>query len=323
MNRIFSGIRPSGKMHLGNYLGAIRNWINLQETHEAVFAVVDLHGITTPFDPKKRQEEIRDVVIEYLAAGLNPEKSTIIVQSHVPELLELTWILASVTPLSWLDRIPTFKEKIAQHPENVNLGLFSYPVLMAADILLYNSDVVPVGEDQLPHIELTRQIARRFNSQYGEVFKEPEAILSSGKRIMSLKNPANKMSKTGGAGIALSDSPEEIMKKIKKATTDSGESTSTKAPAIANLFTLLEAFSEPSTVAQFDAAYQDGTIRYSDLKEALGESISNYFKDFRNKREELLQKPEYIDAVLEEGAKKARSIAQEKLHEVKKAVGLL
>lgn len=323
MKRIFSGIRPSGKLHLGNYLGAIKNWINLQETHEAVFAVVDLHGLTTPFDPAQRQEEIRDVVIDYIAAGLDPEKATIIVQSHVPEHLELSWILASTTPLSWLDRIPTFKEKIEKHPENINLGLLSYPVLMAADILLYNADAVPVGEDQLPHIELARQIGRRFNSMYSDVFKEPEAILSSGKRIMSLKNPTEKMSKTGGAGIALSDSPDEIMKKIKKAVTDSGENTQTKTPAIANLFTLLEAFAEPSVVAEFDAAYKDGSIRYSEFKETLGESIVEYFKPFREKREELSRNSNYIDTILEDGASKAREMTTEHLKEVKKAVGLI
>lgn len=322
MKRIFSGIRPSGKLHIGNYLGAIQNWINLQETHEAIYAVVDLHGITTPFNPESRQDEIREVVIDYLAAGLNPEKSTIIIQSHVPEHLELAWILACTTPLSWLDRIPTFKEKIEKHPENVNLGLLSYPVLMAADILLYNSDAVPVGEDQVPHVELARQIARRFNSMYTPIFKEPEAILSSGKRIMSLKNPDDKMSKTGGSGIALSDSPEDIMKKIKKAVTDSGESTESKSPAIANLFTLLEAFAEPSVVAKYEAAYQNGEIRYADFKQDLGQHIVDYFEPFRKKRAELINKPEYIDRILEDGAKKARAIARENLAAVKKAVAL-
>lgn len=322
MKRIFSGIRPSGKLHLGNYLGAIQSWIDLQETHEAIYAVVDLHGLTTPFDPKTRQAEIRDVVLDYLAAGIDPEKSMIIIQSHVPEHLELAWILACHTPLSWIDRIPTFKEKKEKHPENINLGLLSYPVLMAADILLYKSYAVPVGEDQVPHIELARQIAKRFNSKYGNIFPLPKEILSDGKRIMSLKNPLEKMSKTGGAGIALSDSPDNIREKIKKAVTASDGNDLSAAPGVANLLTLMGAFSKKDVVTAYKKDFEDGTIRYGDMKNQLAEDIVTYLAPFREKRAELAASPVEVDQILDQSTTKARAIAQQTLSEVKAAIGL-
>lgn len=322
MKRIFSGIRPSGKLHLGNYLGAIQSWIDLQETHEAIYAVVDLHGLTTPFDPKTRQAEIRDVVLDYLAAGIDPEKSMIIIQSHVPEHLELAWILACHTPLSWIDRIPTFKEKKEKHPENINLGLLSYPVLMAADILLYKSYAVPVGEDQVPHIELARQIAKRFNSKYGNIFPLPKEILSDGKRIMSLKNPLEKMSKTGGAGIALSDSPDDIREKIKKAVTASDGNDLSAAPGVANLLTLMGAFSKKDVVTAYKKDFEDGTIRYGDMKNQLAEDIVTYLAPFREKRAELAASPVEVDQILDQSTTKARTIAQQTLSEVKAAIGL-
>lgn len=320
---VFSGIRPSGKLHLGNYLGAIKNWIALQETHQAIFAVVDLHGMTTPYDPSKRQEEIREVVIDYLAAGLDPKKCLIIVQSHVPEHLELAWILGSITPVSWLERIPTFKEKIKKHPDYVNLGLLSYPVLMAADILLYKANEVPVGEDQVPHIELSREIAKKFNGTYQNIFPLPKPILSSGKRIMSLKNPLEKMSKTGDESIALSDLPKEIENKLKKAVTDTGADKDVKSPGVINLFTLMQEFSKPSTYAKFQEEHQKGVIKYSALKTQLAKDIADYFHDFRQKREELIKNPKIVDQILTRSEKEAQRIASKNLREIKKAVGLI
>lgn len=322
MKRIFSGIRPSGKLHLGNYLGAIQSWIDLQETHDAIYAVVDLHGLTTPFDPQKRQSEIHDVVLDYLAAGLDPKKSSIVIQSHIREHLELAWILACHTPLSWVDRIPTFKEKKEKHPQNINVGLLSYPVLMAADILLYKSNAVPVGEDQVPHIELTRQIAKRFNAKYGEIFPIPQEILSEGKRIMSLSDPGSKMSKTGGAGIALSDSPDEIRKKIKKAVTATNGDKLADSPGVANLFILMEHFSPKEVYADFMKSFKDGSIRYGDMKEQLATDIIEHLAPFRERRAELEADPAKVSKIISEGELHARTIAEKTLQEVKEAIGL-
>ena len=214
--RIFSGIRPSGKIHIGNYLGAIKQWIELQEKNEAIFAIVDYHTITTPIKNTELRQNVFDVAADYLAVGVDPEKSALILQSQIPEHTELAWILSCVTPLSWFERVPTFKEKVAEKPEYVSLGLLSYGALMAADILLYNATHVPIGEDQLPHIELTNDIARRFNNTFGETFQKVEPMLAQGARIKSLQNPLKKMSKTGDSGIALSDEPDIIRDKIKK-----------------------------------------------------------------------------------------------------------
>jgi len=196
--RIFSGIRPTGELHLGNYLGAIKQWIKLQENNDCIFCVVDLHAITTPYEPQKLQEQIMELAIDYLAVGLNPDKCVLFVQSQVKEHAELAWLLGTITPLGELKRMTQFKDKAKQHPDYVNAGLFNYPLLMAADILLYKTDVVPVGRDQQQHVELTRAVCRYFNKQFGETLKEPKTLLpESGEKIMSLADPKVKMSKTG------------------------------------------------------------------------------------------------------------------------------
>src|SRR3990167_7488532 len=222
MNKIFSGIRPSGKLHLGNYLGAIKNWIALQDdpqTERAIFAVVDLHGITTPYDPKTYHQGVMDVILDYLAAGINPEKSMLVRQSKLPHP-ELAWYFNTITPVSWLERLPTYKEKIEQTGgKYTHMGMLDYPVLMAADILLYKSNLVPVGDDQKAHIDLANEIGRKFNSMFGETFESVKTVKAEGARIMSLKDPSKKMSKTGDEGIALSDNPDAIREKIKKAVT--------------------------------------------------------------------------------------------------------
>src|SRR3989344_4218176 len=227
MVKVFSGIRPSGKLHLGNYLGAIKNWIELQNSaQQSIFAVVDYHGITTPYDPKTYQQQIMDVVLDYLAAGIDPDPSAdgplLIRQSNVPQHTELAWLFNTITSIGWLDRLPTYKEQLEKTGVN-NMALLDYPVLMAADILIYKSNLVPVGEDQLPHIDLTNEIAKRFNSLFGQTFEPVKAHLAEGARIMSLQDPTKKMSKTGDEGIALSDEPDVIRAKIKKAVTDSGK----------------------------------------------------------------------------------------------------
>lgn len=336
MSRVFSGIRPSGRLHLGNYLGAIKNWIALQAKHDCIFAIVDYHAITTPFDPKDLRKNVREVALDYLAAGLDPKRATLIVQSHVPEHVELGWIFSSITPVSWFERVPTYKEKIAEHPDYVNLGLLAYPALMAADILAYKTQLVPVGEDQLPHIELTNAIAKRFNSRLGNTFPQVKALLTESSRIMSLKDPLHKMSKTphhpakaGDAGqagddacIFLSDKPEAIHYKIKRATTDSGDEirAGTDKPALTNLLTI---YSEVSglPISKLEKQY-DGK-GYAEFKEGLAEAVVKFLEPIQKRRQEFAKKHGYVEEILEAGAKRARPLAQKTLDEVKKKIGVL
>lgn len=321
--QVFSGIRASGELHLGNYTAAIKSFIELQKNYSCVFMIVDYHGITTPFDPKKIKNTILNVALDYLASGIDPNKSILAVQSNVPEHTELTWIFSTITPLGFLQRIPTFKEKIKQHPDYVNLGLLSYPVLMAADILVYKASLVPVGEDQLPHIEFTNETAKRFNSKFGETFPKVKAKLSEGARIMSLNDPLKKMSKSLGPKtyIALNDAPEVIKQKMKKAVTDTG-TTGKMTPAMKNLFLLLKILGKPEHYEEFLAQHKKGIIKYGQLKETLADDIINYFAPFREKRKELESKPEYVKKVLADGAERARKIAKETMREVKEKIGL-
>jgi len=321
---IFSGARPSGQLHIGNYLGAIKNWIELQQDYFCIYGIVDYHAITTPFNPKDVKREIFELALDYLAAGVDPKKSILMVQSYVPEHMELAWILGTITPVSWLERVPTYKEKIALHPDYVNLGLLSYPVLMAADILIYKANAVPVGEDQLPHVELTREIARSFNHKFGQTFPEPKSIVGPGARIMSLADPSQKMAKSLGPNhyIAISDSPETIKEKLAGAVTDVGDTgAEPKSPGVANLFTLLKLFSE-KTLEKFEKDYQDKKIKYSEVKEVLAKDIANYFSDFRKKRAKLAKNPTGVWKILEDGSQKAQAIARKTLQEVKEKVGL-
>jgi len=321
---VFSGIRSSGELHLGNYIGAIKSFLELQKDHNCIFMVVDYHGITTPFNPKEIKQSILNVALDYLAAGINPEKSILAIQSDVPKHLELSWIFSAITPVATLQRIPTFKEKIKQHPDYVNLGLLSYPVLMAADILIYKAAIVPVGEDQLPHIEMTNEIAKRFNGRFGKTFPNVKAKLSDGAKIMSLSDPAKKMSKSHGhkTYIALNDSPQMIKEKLKKAVTDIG-TTGKMTPATKNLFLLLEILGKKEHYQEFLAEHRKGTIKYSELKKVLAEDIADYFAPFRTRRKELSARPDYVKKVLSEGAEKARAIARETMKEVKEKVGLV
>jgi len=322
--RVFSGIRPSGRLHIGNYFGAIENWLKLQDEADCIFAVVDYHGMTTPYDPKEMMKEKYEVVLDYLAAGIDPKKSTLIVQSHVPEHTELAWILGTITPVSWLERVPTFKEKIALHPEYVNLGLLSYPVLMAADIFIYKSNIVPVGEDQLPHIELAREIANRFNKMFGKTFPLPKEALTKGARIMSLDDPTKKMSKTGGGGILLSDTPEEIWKKLAPAVTDPARKRATDpgTPEICNVYSLHKILSLPEQIKMVADSCRHAKFGCLDCKKILAKNIADKFEDFREKRKELEKNPKKVQEILRVGAEKARQLAAETLAEVKKKTGL-
>ena len=325
MNKIFSGIRPSGKLHLGNYLGAIKNWLALSEAEgidQTIFAVVDLHGITTPYDPKNFPDQIMDTVCDYLAAGVDPDKSLLIRQSHVPQHTELAWLLNTITPVSWLDRLPTYKEKLEQTPKYHNMGLLDYPVLMAADILLYKSTLVPVGEDQLPHIDLTNEIAKRFNSTFGNTFEPVKPYLTEGARIMSLQEPTKKMSKTGDDGIALSDSPDTIREKIKKAATDSGKEIKydeQNKPGISNLLTIYHLLSNKE-ISVLESQYAGKS--YVELKNDLAEVVVNFLKPHQEKYNDLRDNPDKVLKILEASEQKAREIAEKNLKEIKQKMGL-
>jgi len=323
--RIFSGIRPTGDLHIGNYLGAIQQWLKLQKDNECIFCIVDLHAITTPYNPKKLQKNILEVTATYLATGLNPSKSIIFVQSKVKEHSELAWLLGTITPVGELQRMTQYKEKTKKHQKHINAGLLNYPILMAADILLYQTDVVPVGRDQQQHVELTKTIAKKFNSQFGETFKIPKILLSKeGAKIMSLQNPRKKMSKTDqtNSWISLFDKPEIIKQKIMKATTDTGKKiiySPQKKPGISNLLSIYSLFSKkPIKVLEKDFKNKG----YVKLKKALINLLIDSLKPFRRKQKELLSREVYIEEILGQGKRKAELIAQSTLQEAKKKMGL-
>ncbi|MDD5433686.1 MAG: tryptophan--tRNA ligase [Candidatus Pacebacteria bacterium] len=342
--RIFSGIQPSGDIHIGNYLGAIKQWVALQNKvypvrggisnkADCIFCIVDWHAITVPYNQTMLQRKIKEVAAIYLAAGLSPEKNIIFVQSQVKEHAELAWLLNTITPLGDLQRMTQFKEKAAKQA-NVEAGLFNYPVLMAADILLYQTDIVPVGEDQKQHVELTREIARRFNTRFGktelssgEVFSLPKAqTLKIGAKIMSLTAPDKKMSKSDKnpqASITLFDSPEQIKKKISSATTDSGHEIKfqpKEKPGISNLLTIYSLFSDKS-IKDLEKAFLGKS--YQEFKASLSEILIEKLKPFRNKKAELDKSPESIEKILADGALRAQKIAQATMQKVRTSMGLL
>lgn len=325
MNKVFSGIRPSGRLHLGNYLGAIKNWIALQDdpqTEQAVFAVVDYHGITTPFDPKTYHRQVMDTVLDFLAAGVNPEKSLLIRQSRIPAHTELAWIFNTITPVSWLDRLPTYREQLEKSPKHNNMGLLDYPVLMAADILIYKSNLVPVGEDQMPHIDLTNEIAKKFNHMFGETFEPVKAFLTEGAKIMSLQEPIKKMSKTGDEALNLMDKPDTVREKIKKAVTDSGkeiEFDERNKPAISNLLTIYSLLSGKK-IEELEEKYNGKS--YVDFKNDLAEVVIDFLKPFQQRRLEFSQNPAKVNEILESSEEKARNLAQSTLNQVKDKIGV-
>jgi len=324
--RVFSGIRPSGELHIGNYLGAVKQWIELQETHEGIYCVVDLHAVTTPYDKKILKERIIDQAINYLALGLNPEKCILLIQSHVKEHAELAWLLSTITPLGELQRMTQFKEKSLKQKKNVNAGLLNYPVLMAADILLYQTEIVPVGEDQKQHVELTREIAKKFNSLFGETFKLPQAKLNeNGAKIMSLTDPLSKMSKTGsnqGCIDIFNETPETIKKKIMSAVTDTEKTikyNKNKKPGISNLLTIYSLFKNIS-IKQAEKELEKKS--YAEFKKILVDLTINSLEPFKEKKNEFKSREVYLSEILNQGAKRAQIIAQSTMNEVKKKMGL-
>ena len=323
--RIFSGVQPSGNLHLGNYLGAIKNWVKLQDSYESIFCVVDLHAITVPQDPKELLKKTIEVAKIYLAAGIDPTKSAIFIQSHVPEHAELCWILNTLAKIPELEKMTQFKDKSQKESkESASVGLFDYPVLMAADILLYDTEVVPVGEDQLQHIEITRTLAKRFNSKFGETFIIPgHFITKEGMRIMGLDDPTKKMSKSAASAynyIALTDDAETIRKKIKKAVTDSGAEIvyADDKPALKNLINIYSLLTDkkPEEVVKMYSGKG-----YADFKTDLAEVIVSFLASFQERMAGFSD--EKILEILRSGAERVRPSAKAKLDEVKRKIGFV
>jgi tryptophanyl-tRNA synthetase len=325
MARVFSGIQPSGDLHIGNYLGAVQNWVRLQHQHDCLFSVVDLHAITQPYDAATLAQRTLDMAIGLFAVGLDPERAIVFVQSHVAEHSELNWLLTTVTPLGELERQTQFKDK-AQRQESVPAGLLNYPVLQAADVLLYEATLVPVGEDQLQHLELMREIARRWNTRFakGFAFPEPQALLSTAKRVLGLDGQA-KMSKSLGNTIGLFDSPEAIWEKLKPAATDPARVTRKDpgTPEICNIFTIHQGFSPPDTVQLVAHNCRTAGWGCLDCKRVLADQMIAALGPIRERATALQREPRTVTQLLEAGAVKARAIARRTMALVRRGMGLL
>jgi tryptophanyl-tRNA synthetase len=328
--KVFSGAQPSGKIHIGNYLSAIKKWVEFQKNNECIFSIVDLHAITVDYDFKNFPKLTNEVLAIYLACGLDPENSTIFLQSEIKEHSELAWLLSTITPLAELQRMTQFKDKSQKIKEKsgavINAGLLNYPILMAADILLYQTDIVPVGQDQVQHVELARTIARKFNKKFGKTFKVPESfILKNGSKIMSLKNPDKKMSKSDNdpnSCVYLLDSENEIRKKIMSAVTDSGKeikyNTKTKQ-GISNLLTIYSLFEEKS-IKETESHFKNKS--YKELKEELAKVLIKHLIPISKKVKELEKRDLYLKEVFEIGRKKAQKIAKATMETTKRKMGL-
>lgn len=322
---VLTAAQPTGILTIGNYLGAIKQWASLLDDHECLFPLVDMHAITAPYVPAELRQRTRSLAAQYIACGLDPDKCTLFIQSHVIGHTELAWVLGCLTPLGELQRMTQFKDKTAKGAP-INSGLFFYPVLMAADILLYNADLVPVGEDQKQHLELARNVATRFNTTYSETFKIPEPKIStSSARILSLKDPARKMSKSEGAEgsyILLTDSPDQIRKKISRAVTDSGSEVKTGSdkPGVTNLLTIMSGFTGKS-IEDHEADFVG--VGYGDFKKQVGEIVVEGLRPIREKFEEVNQDKGYLNGILKAGAEVAQEKAYKILSKVNKKVGFL
>ena len=322
--RVLSGVQPTGNLHIGNYLGALANWVRIQNDYECIFCIVDLHAITVYQKPEELRAKILELAALFIAAGIDPEQSRIIVQSSISGHSELAWMLTCVTPMGWLSRMTQFKAKSAAQ-DTTGDGLFQYPVLMAADILLYQAAVVPVGDDQSQHLELTRDIAQRFNSLYGETFVVPETKLPGfGARIMGLDDPTAKMSKSvtgAGHAIALLDPPDKIRKTLNRATTDSNPAVDfeTMGPGVHNLLNIYQAFSFDD-----DATMRErfSGMRYGDLKKQIAETVIQHLEPIQKRYREITGDPKYVESILREGAERVRPIAIETVELTKSRMGL-
>lgn len=322
-SRVFSGARPTAKQHIGNYLGAIQNYVALQDEYDCIYCIVDVHALTSLEDTSKLQENVREMMLDWLAAGLDHQKSILFVQSHVPEVMQLHTLLSMITPLGWLLRVPTFKEKAKLQPQNVNYGLVGYPVLMTADIVLYKAEVVPVGEDQLPHLELAREITRRFNNLFGNTFPEPKAKLTNFPLIIGLDGK-DKMSKSSNNAIELALSDAETTERVMTAVTDPARRYRYDPghPEVCNVYSLHGYFSS-SQLDSIANQCRSARIGCVDCKMLLAQHINSCLQPFRERRAELAAKPRYVTEVLADGAQRAGVIARETLTEVKQRMGLI
>ncbi len=324
---VMSGIRPTGFLHLGNYFGAVKNYVRLQNEFECYFMVADLHSLTTHPDTKELKENVHRVLSENIACGLDPDKAALFCQSHVYETSELYLYLNMLAYKGELEKTVTFKDKVRQHPENVNAGLLTYPVLQTADIILHRASYVPVGKDQEQHLEMARNFANRFNHRYGDVFPEPHAF-NYGDELVKVPSldGTGKMSKSENqmATLYLSDDDELIRKKVMKAKTDSGptEANSPKPDYIENIFGLMNLVSSAQTIAKFEGDYNNCVIRYGDMKKQLGEDMVNFIAPIRQKAEAIRNNPAYLQEVMEKGAEKARKSAKATMELVRQAIGL-
>lgn len=321
--RVFSGIQPSGRLHIGNYVGAMCNWIPMQDDHLCIFGIVDYHAMTVRFEPEEMEARIFNAAVDYLAAGIDPEKSILMVQSTVSEHTELAWVLNTITPIGWLSRVPTFKEKRKTNPDYVHMGLLDYPVLMAADIILYKAEVVPVGDDQVPHLELTREIVRKFNSLFGQTFPEPKAKLGEVPRILGLDG-ADKMSKSLDNCIYLDENGEEIWKKLAPAVTDTNRKRRSDPgnPDVCNIFTMHRAFSPEKDIEYCARECRCAGIGCLDCKKILLGTMAKVLEPIQRKQEALRQKPEYVYDLLTRGRERAKGIAGQTMADVYERIGI-
>lgn len=323
--RVLSGIRATGRLHLGNYLGAVKGMLALSAdpSYETLYMVADVHTITTPYSVEELRKNRREVIIDYLSAGLDPEKSVLFLQSMVPQHIELAFYFSSVVSIARMRHLPTFKEKVKQYPQATTMSLLNYPLLMASDILVYKAAAVPVGIDQEPHLEVAREIARKMNEQYGTDFPEPKRFATKGEYVPSLTGEGKMSKSVEGSFITLTDDLATIEEKLAKMPTDSGRGE--KVPTsggIANLLAFVELFMGPERRKEYEVKYTGEGIRYQELKAELAEAIYKELKPIQEKRAELEAKPEYVDKVIEDGAKRARAIAEETVREVREKMGL-
>ncbi len=324
-NILISGIQPTGKLHIGNYLGALKNFVNLQNSgqYECYFFVADLHSLTEDFVPQEKPRQILDIVLNFLAAGIDPKKATIFIQSQIAEHAELAWIFSAIAPFGDVSRMTQFKDKAQRQKSNINVGLFTYPILQAADILLYDARFVPIGEDQKQHLELARTLARKFNVQFGKIFTEPQAVLTETPRLMGLYNPAKKMSKSIPDSCLFLDDPADIVRaKIKRATTDSGKEIKYDPkikPAVSNLMEIYRGFSG-MTLREIEKKFKGQN--YGTFKNALADLLAEKLKDFQERKTHFLKDPASFGKIIAEGNEKARVRAREKMAAVKKVLGL-
>lgn len=319
MKKVYSGIRATGRLHLGNYFGAVKGMLTLQDKYDCVFSVVDLHTITTPYDPKTLRQSVRNIILDYLAVGLDPKKCHLEIQSNVPQHTELAYLLSTIYQVSRLEDLPTYKEKKAQYPKYVNMGLLYYPVLMAADILLYKAELVPIGKDQEPHLEVAREIARKFNSMFGQTFPEPQSFKTNGQYVPSLLGEGKMSKSIEGSYINLTDSLQEIKKKIRSVPTAS-VSGGDMSQGVKSLFELLKLF-VPEDMARYIKDYDSGDLQFMGLKDYLAEAIFAALQPLQIKRKEFENNPALVDSIINEGQKKCFEMAEETMREVRGEMG--